>query len=136
MAELQYIWQSLMHRASAHGTKTSALSPLVWLAAISMAGLGTALVASAPPWWLPAFCAALTLVTFAAVFVAFAYFARTNPDALRSEKFMLTKMALEKSQSVKGDHITGLVDVIISEGRQPLTPPVTPPPVQGPGAES
>ncbi len=81
-------------------------------------------MAKAPEWLLVAVFCLLAVATLA-LLGGFGYFAWKNPDVLRSEKFMLTKLALEKSKSVKGDHLTGLVEAIISEGQPSLTPPAT-----------
>lgn len=126
MAEFQFLLQSLLHRASAQGSRSSVLGPLIWTAAVLMASLVGLAVAESPN-WLPIFIAVLAGMAIVGILAAFAYFARKDPDSLRSERFMLTKLALEKSKSVKGDNLTGLVEAIISE-RQPSLPPVSSPP--------
>ena len=41
-------------------------------------------------------------------FIAYCYFMVKSPDALRSEKFTLSKLAIERS--VIGDNLTGFID--------------------------
>ena len=132
MAEFQYLLQSLLHRASAQGSRSSVLGPLIWTVAVLMATL-VGLTFDHPPTWLLIFVAVLAGLSILGILVAFAYFARTDPDALRSERFLLTKLALEKSRSVKGDHLTGLVQAIISEQQASLPPVGSTPPASGSG---
>ena len=48
--------------------------------------------------------ASVVMITFV---IAYAYFAITAPDSLRSERFTLSKMAIEHSS--KGDNLVGLI---------------------------
>ncbi len=60
--------------------------------------------------------AAILLIS---ILSAYFYFMVNDPDALRSESFKLSKMALEKGKM--GDSIVGLVDVnaLSNEPRSP-----------------
>jgi len=93
-----------MQSTAARGT---ALAPLQWLAGI----LGTALVgaikANAPTsvvWTLLVLLIAVVVVFL----VVYCVFASRNPDALRSEKYALSRMALERG--LIGDDRAGLHD--------------------------
>ena len=53
---------------------------------------------------------------------AFVFYSYRSPDYLRSEKYTLTKLAIEHSQ--KGDNLAGLIDVSLQEPQpSPLLPP-------------
>jgi len=68
-----------------------------------------------PVWFLitlSSFCGAVILV----VLIAYLYLMVKNPDALRSERFTLSKMALERS--VTGDTLAGFREMGLDE--QPL----------------
>ena len=72
--------------------------------------LGLALLPfhNAPDWLLILF--AILLGLSVAIFLAsYIYFALKNPDALRSERFTLSKMAIEKN--LIGDDVAGLVEL-------------------------
>jgi hypothetical protein len=52
---------------------------------------------------------------------AYVYFAWRAPDYLRSEKYTLSKLAIEKS--VKGDNIRGFIDPIYEQRAIPPKEP-------------
>ena len=96
--------RSLFQQASAQGSRSTVLNPIAWaFATVLSAMIGTSIV-HAPPW------TTVTLAIFAGVIlivfiVAYLYFMVKDPDALRSEKFTLSKMAIERS--VIGDSLIG-----------------------------
>jgi phage shock protein PspC (stress-responsive transcriptional regulator) len=96
--------RELLQEALTRSAKSTALKPLAGLVAALLAGC----VASSH-WgvdeWLVRLLAILTCVTIAIFLAAYIYFALTNVDALRSEKFTIQKMALEKG--FRGDDLTG-----------------------------
>src|SRR5688572_283848 len=85
------------------GSRSSALSPLLWMVGLLVAGiiLLSAFTTSPIAWGL---FVLLCLVVLAAV-LAFAKFAGTNPDLLRSESFSIKKLELERG--IIGDNIHG-----------------------------
>ncbi len=90
------LW-SLLQQASSQGSRSTAMNPLVWVLGVLLA----ALVAVSRMPNLPSYVA-FSLMVFAAIaFIAFlvAYFLLLfkNPDALRSEKFTLSKLAIERA---------------------------------------
>ena len=97
-----------MEQATASGSRSTALQPLAWLAGI----LTTGLVFS-PSWGAPAWVSvslAIMLGCSVTLFLAsYVYYAVKNPDALRSERFTLSKMAIEKN--LIGDDRAGLMEV-------------------------
>jgi hypothetical protein len=100
--------QSFLQQATAQGARSTALSPLGWLTAIISSALFGSFVSHAPMWAIVTLTAALVMCVIM-YFVAYIFFMMKNPDALRSERFTLSKLALERS--VKGDSIAGFLDV-------------------------
>ncbi|TCB73199.1 hypothetical protein [Acinetobacter sp. ANC 4177] len=104
---MDYIKQIFQH-ASSYGSRSSILSILLW---IIFGFLAPLIIASifAPPW--VAILFAVILVVFLIIF-AYVYLYclhKGNIDALRSEKFVISKMAIEKQTS--SDSVTGVQTV-------------------------
>jgi hypothetical protein len=83
------------------------LTDLRWLIFVLLTGLLAAPKLKAPGWVIVLLATAFGIV-FLIYLAAYVYFALKAPDALRSEKFTLSKLAIEKS--VKGDNIAGFID--------------------------
>lgn len=100
---------SWFQRGSIQGSKSTALAPLLWTIGI----LSTAVVgcsrADSPGWIVGGLLALLGLLVIG-LLGFFGFFAYKNPDALRSEHFTLTKMALQ--QSMIGDDLAGFIEAI------------------------
>jgi hypothetical protein len=98
--------REFLNTARADGTRTSALAPLQWMAAICFSGC-VGLAYATHSVWLVA--AALVMPFGICVFYCVAYWQhlKTNPDALRSERYSLSKLAIEKG--LVGDDLKGLV---------------------------
>lgn len=103
---MQTFFQSFLSEATAKGARSSALHSLQWMLGILLSALPVTIWAGAPPWLLIAISAAAGLVLFLFVF-AYVYFLFRQPDALRSEQFSLSKLAIEKG--LVGDNVAGLV---------------------------
>lgn len=108
------IVRALLQQATTSGARSTALQPLCWLAAILMSGVIGASYYNVPIWLLIALAVFLgaCIILF---LTSYAYFAIKNPDALRSERFTLSKMAIEKN--LIGDNTVGLME--ISEFEEP-----------------
>jgi hypothetical protein len=89
------------------GQRSSALGTVQWLLAILFSGLGATLYYGGPTWLIALEALLASIVTFNHL-VAFWYFARRDPSALRSESFVLTKMAIERG--LVGDDSAGLLE--------------------------
>lgn len=88
-------------------TRTDALRPLIWPIAGLLIAITGALTAHAPAWLLVVLVSAVGIALI--VYVgAFIYFAAKDPDALRSEKYKLQKLAIE--HGLYGDSAIGLID--------------------------
>jgi hypothetical protein len=101
------IFAQFFREARIGQSRSSVLNPLQWLTVILAASLLTAMAFHLPPW------VGITITVFLAATVllllsAYIFFMQRNPDALRSEKYSLQKMAIEKG--LVGDDIAGLIN--------------------------
>lgn len=105
--------QSFFSEASAKGARSTALHALQWVMAILLASLPILLFAEAPDWlFYVIICAfAAVMVTF---LIAYIYLLFKDPDALRSERYSLSKMAIE--HGLVGDSLSGLQEPETVEG--------------------
>lgn len=100
--------RAIISQASASGSRSTALQPLGWLSGILTSGLILAASFGAPVWVLVSF--AVMLCSTVGIYLSgYVYYAIKNPDALRSEKFTLSKMAIEKN--LIGDNEAGLMEI-------------------------
>lgn len=86
-------------------TRSTILHSLQWMTFILITGLGGTSFTSAPNWAIQIISALLILVVVLYL-IFFCYFAIKNPDQLRSEKYSIRKMELERG--LIGDNIFGL----------------------------
>jgi hypothetical protein len=98
------LFQTLLQQASAQGSRSTALQPLIWLSSLFLVALVSSVSVHAPAWVVVALCSGTGVILVTFVF-AYLFFVLKNPDALRSERFTLTKMQIEKNQL--GDTIRG-----------------------------
>jgi hypothetical protein len=77
------------------------------LLTIEFAGLVGALRYSAPEWTLRT-VAGLIVISVIVYIAAYIFFGYKSPDLLRTERFSLSKLAIEKS--VRGDNLSGLLE--------------------------
>lgn len=101
------IIKTFLQEATARNTRSTVINPLAWLNAILLGGLGVCLSFSSPGWLLILMAIFLS-IGIGAYILSYVYFALKSPDSLRSERFFLSKMVIEKS--IKGDDLTGLID--------------------------
>jgi hypothetical protein len=111
------IFQAFMSQASSSATRSTSLQPLAWLSGILTSGLVVAGSSNVPNWALVILAIFLGL-TVLLYLVSYVYYIFKDPDALRSEKYTLSKMALEKN--LIGDDQSGLVE--IEENVRPINP--------------
>jgi hypothetical protein len=105
------MWQalhSLIDQANIGQSRSSVLNPIQWLLVILLAGTCLCLLAHSPLWLMIVLGVgiALALLLF---FGAYIYFGKTNSDALRSESYSLTKLAIQNR--LLGDSLTGVREV-------------------------
>jgi hypothetical protein len=99
--------RSFLQQASSQGSRSTALNPLGWALAIVLTALLGASVAHLPPWIL-SFLVVFASVLIAAYLVAYFFLLVKDRDALRSERFHLSKMAIERS--ITGDNLAGFLE--------------------------
>ena len=114
-----FVQQFLQH-AKTQGSRSNAVTPSAWILATLLGGLAATNAADGPEWL------SVTLAGFSGLAVlnfiaSYWYFAIKNPDALRSERFTITKLAIE--HSAKGDNVVGIVETLDSPL---LSPPPSP----------
>jgi hypothetical protein len=100
------IFQSFLSEATAKGARSTALHSLQWMLGILLSALPIVIWAGAPDWLLVGISGAAALILVLFIF-AYVYFLLKQPDALRSEQFSLSKMAIEKG--LVGDNVSGLI---------------------------
>lgn len=116
----------LLQQANIGQSRSSVLNPLQWMLVILIFGIAVCLPFHSPNWLIILFAAMLVsvLVLFLAAYV---YFAWTNSDALRSEQFSISKLAIERG--LVGDSLSGLQPADVSVlSNSVATIPVNPTP--------
>lgn len=110
------LFSALLQHNTAKGYKANVLNPLIWLiGTMTLMFLG-ALKLSAPTWILITGVILFVLI-FGLFAFAYCYCLIKNPDALRSEKYSIQKIALEKGYI--GDSIKGMVkNELLVESRE------------------
>jgi c-di-AMP phosphodiesterase-like protein len=102
------LFRALLSHATSSGSRSTALQPLVLLTGLLISGF----VLIAPqivPQWTLILLAVLLGLCVCIFLIVYLVFACKNPDALRSEKFNISKMAIEKN--LIGDNKVGLVEL-------------------------
>jgi hypothetical protein len=101
-------WEALTYliqRGAARGARPNVLASLIWVLALMAAGFVGSIAASAPALAQYLFGGLMT-VSFVFIMGWYSYFALKNPDALRSERFVIQKLSIE--HGLIGDSTTGL----------------------------
>lgn len=106
--------------AEGKATRSTALQPLLWTLAAIITGVCVMVWRGADTWLLIAFASAggLCLLVLLSVYV---FFAIRDPDALRSEKFVIRKMEIE--QSSIGDSERGVLAASTTRRVLSVVPP-------------
>lgn len=104
----QEMLRQFFEQAMSSGGRSTALKPLGWLLGILVFGLLAAPQVGLPEWVVVAFAAFAGLAALLYL-GAYVYFMCRNPDALRSEKFTIEKMAIE--HQLVGDSARGITKV-------------------------
>jgi predicted membrane channel-forming protein YqfA (hemolysin III family) len=115
---LQTLQQALQRNA-----KSTALKSLGWLIALL---LPSTIAAShyGNDKWLVVMLAILVCLSVVVYIAAYVFFALTNPDLLRSEKFTIQKMAIQ--QGIIGDDISGYIKFVKIGNKTMLADPNSP----------
>ena len=97
-----------MVRSDNSGEKSTILKPLTWLISILLASMILGNYFELPKWILIMFAIIVGIIIILFI-VSYIYCLFNDRDALRSEKFSIQKMAIEKG--VYGDSISGIQTV-------------------------
>jgi hypothetical protein len=117
------ILTTLIQHGDQRGSRSTVLTSLGWMATLLVAGLIGSVSAHAPE-WIQVFFAAMLGIDFFSFIIAYGYFALTNSESLRTEKFTLQKIAIE--HGLIGDSTTGLFVPDTSNPNTVLTQVETP----------
>lgn len=108
MPEFVRFLSQMREHMNAELTRSDVLRPLIWPNAGLMFLLATSVASDAPPWFIQTILG--LLIVFMALYgMAYVFFALTDSDALRSEKYKLHKLAIE--QGLYGDSSMGLKQI-------------------------
>lgn len=105
--------RELLSRSDASGSKSTILKPLTWFLALIIGGILT-LLKFGSPIWLTIMLAVIFAQELLYSFCLHILF-DNDRDSLRSEKFTIQKLAIEKG--IMGDDVTGIAP--LSNNRQP-----------------
>jgi len=107
-------FRELLSKSDSSGSKSTVLKPLTWFISILIAGIIFSVKYNAPKWILIFFVIVSSVVILLFLF-SYIYCLFVDRDALRSEKFSIQKMAIERG--LYGDNTSGvLTGKEISEG--------------------
>ena len=113
------LFRWLMQHASSEGSRSTALKPLGWLIGMllaSMVAAGRLADSLAIVVVLCVFCG----MTLAVYLGAYIYLVKVDRDALRSERYSLQKLAIEKGSF--GDSVVGIVEALNTDGDKNALP--------------
>jgi hypothetical protein len=103
-------------------SRSSVLNPLQWGLVILIGGaVGSHLAGS--PQWITTLLALAVVANFILFIFAYIYFMAKDPDALRSESYSLSKLAIQRG--LIGDNIHGTMgaSVVASDSKPMLSAP-------------
>lgn len=104
--------KELFERSDTSGSKSTILKPLTWLISILIGGFIFLINFKAPNWTIILFSIVICIILILFIFV-YIFCLIKDRDALRSEKYSIQKMAIEKG--IIGDNLSGIVpDSLIS----------------------
>lgn len=98
------------------------MTSLGWLLGLLLFGVLSAVGISAPNWLIILF-AVLVVVTVGLYLFAYVYFMFNDPEALRSERYALGRLAISKG--IVGDDIAGIIELEPSAPGEPGIVPVS-----------
>jgi hypothetical protein len=102
--------RALLQQASAEGSRSTALKPLGWLVGMLCASSIALFSFSNPiPLWVGITFVALTVLAVAGYLIAYFFLMIKDRDALRSERYSIQKLAIEKG--IVGDNISGVLQI-------------------------
>ena len=100
------IFRELLHQSDASGSRSTILKPMTWFISVIIGGIIFLLKFNSPQWLIIMFSIIMGLAIITFLF-AYIFCLFTDKDAIRSEKYSIQKMAIEKG--VYGDSSTGVL---------------------------
>lgn len=97
---------SLLQHSSAEGSKSTAMQPLAWAIGLLLTATLFAFYFKTPE-WVGQILIGLCIIMVLLYIGAYIYFMLKDPDALRSERYTLKKMEIQKG--FQGDNLTGIL---------------------------
>ncbi|MGC3988550.1 MAG: hypothetical protein QM796_02460 [Chthoniobacteraceae bacterium] len=101
-------FQSLLAQALSTGSRSTTVRPLGWLVGLTLTATILAVECKADS-WIKILVAVLAAVSVVAYLAAYVYFAITDKDCLRSEKYSIQKLAIQNG--LVGDDTTGFMRI-------------------------
>lgn len=98
----------MFQQALANGSRSTVLKPLGWLVGLTITGTIAAYRWGSRSWFANTL-GGLCVVSIVLYVLAYIYFAVTDKDSLRSEKYSIQKMAIQKG--FIGDDQTGYIPI-------------------------
>lgn len=106
-------WATLQQALSTQ-SKSTVLKPLAWLIALTLTA-SVAMYRFSLPGWLAGTVGVLCILSIVLYIVAYIFFALTDKDSLRSERYSIQKLAIEKG--FVGDDTRGYMPVKSINGK-------------------
>ena len=97
---------SILSKSDGSGAKSTVLKPLNWALSIMIVAFVWCIRSNIPLWVL-IFLSILIGILFIVIIYTYLYCLFTDKDAIRSEKFTIQKMAIEKG--ILGDDLRGVL---------------------------
>lgn len=98
---------ALLQQASHDGSRSTVLKPLGFILTVFLSAILLSFYIKAPSWLGITLTVIMVIIMILFVY-AYLYFMKADPDALRSEKYSLQKMQIEKG--IFGDDSRGVVE--------------------------
>ena len=112
------IIKELLHKSDASGSRSTILKPLTWFISVIIVGIVLLLKFESPNWLIIMFSIIMGL-SILVFFFAYVYCLFTDKDAIRSEKYSIQKLAIEKG--LYGDNVSGIfVDNQLATSKETL----------------
>jgi membrane protein YdbS with pleckstrin-like domain len=100
-------FKELFERSDASGSRSTILKPLTWFLSVIITGLLLLIRLDGPEWIIIMF-AVIICLTIVVFFFTYIYCLFNDKDTLRSEKYSIQKLAIEKG--ILGDNTTGIIN--------------------------
>jgi hypothetical protein len=99
--------RSFLQQANSQGSRSTALNPLGWALALILSAMLCTSITHLPSWVLPLLSGFAALVV-GAFLAAYFFLLLKDRDGLRSERFHLSKIAIERG--ITGERLAGFID--------------------------